>query len=291
MFMNFTAYNIYRTKNGKNYIIDLKSENVFNGLNGYPKIVEAGDSFAPLYVHRNKEFVLGTFVQSYNTVLTKFDDEKNTKSEVQLDDNEINDKTYFYINCEESRIYIQGKLYPKSLSKMLTIDRLRGILGEILHDDIAFVQAQIKYTIFEIDEIFSRSFVKRIAFKNLEGLEIPEGAVLHNPKKYLDDSLRETWNTYSKDNIDSMELKAKSGEKLSKNPLAKIGMILSKDNVYKRIFKSMDIMDDGEKIEIKPEGNEHKIIYISKSVQEDSYETYDRILKKTSKDYRGRFDE
>ena len=274
------------------HVLNLSSQILFEKLNQYPKIIENDESsYAPLYIHNYRQYVLGTLAQSYYKVLTKFDEKEDTKEEIELEDTTINDKTYFYLNCEESRIFIQGRRYPATLNKKLTIDRLQDIIGDCLGKSILFVQAKIKYTIDEIEEIFSSSYVKRIAFTNLEGLKLPEGAVLHNPKKYLDDAMIESYNTYSAPTLDTMELKAKNGEKLSKNPLAKIGMVLSKENRYKKVFKSMDIMDDGEKVEIKPDGNEHKVVYVPKNDQEDSYVTYDRILKKSSREYQGRFDE
>lgn len=289
--MKFTAHDIYRLNENNIFKFSIDPKMLFNRLNLYPRIDDKDSSFAPLYIHQYENCVLGTLVQSYKTVLTKFDESVDTKEEIELDDSEINDKTFFYIDCEDMRIYIQSKRYPSTLNKELTLARLQKIVGDSLEKDVAFIKAEIRYTIEEIDEIFTRSFVKRICFKNLEGLELPEGAELHNPRKDLDKSLTESWNVYSKNTVDSMELKAKDGEKLSKNPLAKLGMLLSLNNRYKQVFKSMDIIDDGEKLEIKPTGNEHKVIYVSKKTQEDSYETYDKILRKTNKSYRGRFDE
>lgn len=234
---------------------------------------------------------MGTLAQSYHTVLTKFEPDSSTKQEVELEDKDINDKTYFYISFEERRIYIQGKRYPTSLNKKMTRERIETILGDCLNSRVMFVQAKIDYTIEEIDEIFRSSFVKSISFRNLDGLKIPEGTVLHNPKKYLDESLIESYNVYSAPTLSSMDLKSKDGEQLSKNPLARIGMVLSSINKRKKIFKSMEVIDDGERTEIKPGGNEHKVIYIPKKDQDDSYETYDRIMKKVSKNYKGRFEE
>lgn len=289
--MKFTAHDIYKLNDNNIFKFRIDPEILFNRLNLYPRTDDEDSSFAPLYIHQYEYCVLGTLVQSYKTVLTKFDESMDTKEEIELKDSEINDKTFFYIDCRDMRIYIQSKRYPTTLNKELTLNRLQKIVGDSLEKEVTFIKAEIRYTIEEIDEIFTRSFVKRISFKNLEGLELPEGAELHNPRKDLDESLTESWNVYSKNTVDSMELKAKDGEKLSKNPLAKLGMLLSLSNRYKQVFKSMDIIDDGEKMEIKPTGNEHKVIYVSKKAQEDSYETYDKILKKTNKSYRGRFDE
>lgn len=289
--MKFTAHDIYRLIQEKVFKIEVRPELLFDKLNKYPRIDDEDLSYAPLYVHQYAECIFGTLVQSYKTTIAKFDEEKNTKEEVFIKDSEINDKTFFYINCADMRIYIQSKRYPSPLNQQLSMKRLQMIIGDCLDIDVTFIKAEIKYSIEEIEEIFSKSFVKRICFTNLEGLELPQGATLHNPRKDLDESLVESWNTYSKSTIDSMELKAKDGEKLSKNPLAKLGMLISVNNRYKKVFKSMDIMDDGEKVEIKPSGNEHKVIYLSKKTQEDSFETYDKILKRIYKNYNGRFNE
>lgn len=289
--MRFTAYDVYELKEDKLFRMKFDKDKIYSSLVKYPKIDEEESSFAPLYIDRYKEYVLGTLTQSYFTVLTKFDDKKNTKKEIELEDTVINDKTYFYINCDEGRIYIQGRRYPASLGKRLTIERLERIIGDCMQTRAVFEQSIIKYTIDEIDEIFNSSFVKRISFKGLEGLMLPKNATLHNPRKSLDEALIESYNVYSAPVLDTIELKAKNGEKLSKNPFAKIGMILSKENRSRKIFKSMDIMDDGERIEIKPDGNEHKIFYVPKKDQDDPYETYDRVLKKSSHEYKGRFEE
>ena len=213
------------------------------------------------------------------------------KEEVKLPDTDINDKTYFYINCNEKRIYIQGKRYPISLNKKMTVDRLEHVIGDCINLNLRFNQSKTRYTIEEIDDIFTHSIVKSISFRHLEGLKLPEDAVLHNPKKRLDEALIESYNTYSATVLDSLDLKSKDGEQLSKNPLAKIGMILSKRNKRVKVFKTMDIIDDGEKIEIKPDGNDHKVIYVPKKDQDDSYETYDRVMKKVSKTYKGRLNQ
>lgn len=289
--MRFTAYDIYEVKDDTLLSIKANSGLLFDNLNKYPKVVEDKESYAPLYIHNYKEYILGTLAQSYNTILTKFDDNENTKKEVELDDTSINDKTYFYVNCDEMRLYVQGKRYPTSLNLKFTMERLEKIIGECLEKKIIFIKAKIKYSIEEIEDIFTNSYVKRIAFTNLEGLTLPKGSTLHNPRKDLDEAMVESYNTYSAPVLDTIDLKAKDGQKLSKNPLAKIGMVLSKENRYAKVFKSMEIIEDGQKVDIKPDGNEHKIIYVPKKDLDDSYETYDRILKKSSRNYLGRLDE
>ena len=174
--MRFTAYDVYEVKKDSMHVLNLSSQILFEKLNQYPKIIENDESsYAPLYIHNYRQYVLGTLAQSYYKVLTKFDEKEDTKEEIELEDTTINDKTYFYLNCEESRIFIQGRRYPATLNKKLTIDRLQDIIGDCLGKSILFVQAKIKYTIDEIEEIFSSSYVKRIAFTNLEGLKLPEG--------------------------------------------------------------------------------------------------------------------
>ena len=286
--MRFTAYDIFEYSDSNLYKVEIDGEALYKALVNFPKIDGEEGSFAPLYIDKYKEYVLGTLTQSYNTVLTKFSDKENTKQEIELDDTTINDKTYFYVNLDEKRVYIQGRRYPTSLSKKYTLSRLEWIIGECLGKNIIFQQAIIKYSIDEIDEMFNNSFVKRISFKGLEGLQLPKDSILHNPRIDLDSALIESYNVYSAPVLDTLELKAKSGEKLSKNPLAKIGMILSKCNKSQKIFRSMDIMDDGERIEIKPDGNEHKLVYVPKKDQDNAYETYERILKKSGNKYDGR---
>ena len=53
----------------------------------------------------------------------------------------------------------------------------------------------------------------------------------------------------------------------------------------------MEIIEDGQTTQVKPGGNEHKVIYVPKKDLDDSYETYDRIMKKVSKNYNGRFED
>ncbi len=255
--MRFTAYDIHeRIEHKIKRINSGDKEKLLKALRKYPKKIIEDKSYAPIYIHEDEDYILGTLAQSYYTILTKFDPStKDTKDEVVLDDNEINDKTYFYLSCAESRIYIQGKRYPAALSKKVTVERIRSILEECLNCNLIFVPAKIDYTIEEIDEIFKSSFVKSISFRNLNGLIIPEGTSLHNPRKELDEALVESYNVYSAPTLSSMDLKAQSGEQLSKNPFAKIGMVLSKYNRQKDVFKNMEIIEDGQTTEIKSGGS------------------------------------
>ena len=122
--MRFTAYDVYEYDNNNWSRLDINGEEIYKALIQYPKVVEGKDSFAPLYIDKYREFVLGTLTQSYNTILTKFSEKENTKQEVTLEDTEINDKTYFFINLKENRIYLQGRKYPGLLNKKCTIERL-----------------------------------------------------------------------------------------------------------------------------------------------------------------------
>lgn len=285
--MRFKAYDICSLSDNSTEKVKISGD-LFEKLNLFPRVSEGSENYAPLYMHEFKELILGTLAQSHHTVLTAFD-ENSDKDEIAIDADKINDKTYFYINKLESRLYIQGKLYPTTLSAGLTRDRLNKILSDCLGKIIVLIPASIEYTISDIQEIFSTSYVKKIIFKNMLGLKIPKGTTLHNPRKDLDESLAESWNTYSSETVDYLELRSKDDEQLSKNPIAKIGMTLSNENKAVQVFQSMEIIESGERVLIKPKGNESKIIYISKKTQDDPQETYEKILKKYIKDFK-RFD-
>ena len=82
-----------------------------------------------------------------------------------------------------------------------------------------------------------------------------------------------------------MELRAKNGEDLHKNPFAKIGMTLSDQYQDREVFKYMEIIDGGEKIIVRKEGNNSKIVNIGKKEQDSSYVAYEKILKSSVKGY------
>ena len=289
--MRFTAYDIYEIVNNVQVTIKINKGKLLKALYKYPKIVIEDESYAPIHIHEAGAYILGTLAQSYQAVLTKFEPGYDTKDEIELDGKDINDKTYFYISCDDNRIFIQGKRYPTSLNKRITLERIKKILEDSLEVDLKLAQVKLKYTAEEISEIFKMSYVTKISFRNLDELEIPKGTVLHNPKRELDEALIESYNTYSAHQISSMDLKAKNGEQLSKNPFARIGIVLSSYYKKEKVFKSMEIIDDGERTEIKPDGNEHKVVYVPKKDQDDPYETYDRIMKKVTNNYGGRFKE
>lgn len=285
--MNFRAFNICYLK--EDYIKPYKireKEIFFAKINKIPKIEEGSNYFAPLYMHLNGNYILGTLVQSYYTVLTTF--EKTGKEEKLIDENMINDKVIFYIDIMDSLIYIQGKIFPNhTLSKGLTVDRLTKILSDCTGETIVLQPAKINYTVQEMAEIFSRSYVKKIIFQNLRGIELPKGSVLHNPRADLDEAVAESWNAYSKDVIDYMELRGNGNEKMNKNPLAKIGIKLATvgNPQGKDVIKEIDVYDDGQKLTLRPNGNDTKVISISKNIQDDSYSIYRKIIKREGYEY------
>lgn len=284
--MRFKVYKLFD-------LVEMKRINISDKDTFYKVLVESpkleddeeDDEYAIMYLQRYEEYILGTFVQSYQKVLTKFEENNNTKKEVRLSDSKINDKTLFYINCSESMIYIQSKRYPEYLTPGIMIDRLQRLFGKCLDKQVTFLQTEINNTLEQVEEIFHTSFVSRISFSNLCGLELPKDAVLHNPRKELDEALIESYNTYSKDKIDSMELRAKKGQQIGKNPFAKIGLFLAKEHPQVDVFKEMEVIESGEKVKVKLKGNDSKIINISKKRQESVAQTYDAILKSNVRGY------
>lgn len=242
--------------------------------------------FTPMYSTYKCEIVLSTLVQEYEIKLKKFN--KNQKKEQELPPDKNNDNTYFFINIEEEKIYIQNKRYPQesNLNVNKALDRLQLILVEALKDhqvSIQMIPITINYTVDDFENFFKNSIVKYIKASNLEGLEIPEGSVLHNPREDLDAALVESWNCYSKDTINVIEIKAKNDKKLNKNPFVKIAILLAKINKNTEILKKMEIIDDGYVEDIKPKGNSSKVIPISSAQQKDHIIVYDKILENTLK--------
>lgn len=293
--MRFRTYDIMGVNddNVAVQIPEINSGELFHRLNTLPKIEEGTEAYAVLYMTNYKEYILGTLTQSYTTVLTKFDEaDRDSKEEIELEDNTINDKVLFYINTLERRIYVQSKRYPaKNLSMNRTLDRLEAVLQECLDRIILIQPAQIDYTIEELDEIFTSSYVDKIVFKNFSGIEIPKDSIIHNPHAEWDKAAAESWNYYSKNDLNYMEFRSATGKRINKNPLVRIGMLLAKlcnnkSEEGEDVLQSMEVVDNGEKIVIKPKGNDSKVINISKRAQNDPYESYDRILKKNDKSYR-----
>ena len=283
--MRFKAYKMLRSDDNRTFRIS-DAEKLFRALDSSPKLEEEEDEYALMYLKKYEEYILGTMVQSYSKVLTKFVIDDDIKKEEELKDTKINDKTLFYINCTENILYIQSKKYPEYLTEGILRIRMEKTFSKCLGVTIIIVPTEINYTLEQVEKMFSDSYVKRIAFKNLCGLELPLNVELHNPRKDLDDALIESYNVYSKDKLDSMELKAKSGEKLGKNPFAKIGFELAKAHENIEVFKDMEIKEADENVKIRIKGNDSKIINISKKQQEHTYQAYDVILKSNIKDYK-----
>lgn len=290
--MNFRAFDICYLKDNTSVRYQISAEqDLFKNLNRIELIQEGTSAYAPIDMHEHDSFILGTLAQSYFTILTAF--EGDGKKEKELDDNNINDKTIFFINVEEARIYIQGKLYQSAtLNKALALSRITNILDNCLSKPVVLQKAQINYSDQDLIEVFNRGYVKKLIFKNIRGIELPLNSVLHNPRADLDRAVAESWNTYSKDILNYLELRADDDEKLNKNPIAKVGINLAQigNHEGKPIIKEISLFDGGEKVTLRPTGNDRKVIYVSKDILDDSFEVYDKILRKESKGYNGRFD-
>lgn len=285
--MRFRMYEIKVTQNGAiNRLSDLMKPNqMAEVLRKLPFLKDNNDEvlkYTAMYSTYKDSIVLSTLIQEYNIKLIKF--AQNIKEEQELPPDRTNENTYFFIDVKESKLYIQNKRYPvdSNLNSNKTLERLQVILFSILEEnsvDIQLLPITINYTIEDFENFFKESIVKYIKAANLEGLEIPEGSVLHNPREDLDGPLAESWNCYSKDTIDLIEIQAKKDKKLNKNPLAKIAMILAKNNKDKEIVKKMEIIDAGQITEIKPKGNSYKVIPINSSQQKDHTNVYDKIIE------------
>lgn len=285
--MRFKMYNLKITRGEEILnISDLVEANILTEkFIKLPLITDEDDDemkFTAMYSTFKSEIILSTLVQEYKIMLKKFDEKQ--KKEQELPPNKNNDDTYFFINILEDKLYVQNKRYPKDsgLNASRTLDRLQLILKESLKEhgiSIQLVPITINYSVDDFQNFFKETIVKYIKAANLEGLEIPEGAILHNPREDLDAAVAESWNCYSKDTIDVIEIKAKKDKKLNKNPLVKIAMLLAKNNKDKEVLKKMEIVDDGQIEEIKPKGNDHKVIPMSSSQQKDHIIVYDKILE------------
>ena len=282
--MRFKAYRIKAEENYQAVSLGT-SEELYSKLFNCPKLEDEDNEYAVMYLKKYEPFVLGTFVQAYNTVLTKFKDKSENKEEVKIEESEFNDKTLFYIDFNEKIIYIQSKRYPETLNPRLMKKRMEEIFSKCLNEKVILIETEISNTIEQIEHVFKTSTVKKIVFSNMKGLELPKGSELHNPRKDLDDALVESYNIYSKDTLDYMELRAKAGEDLHKNPFAKIGMTLSGEYQDREIFKYMEIVEGGENITVRKEGNDSKIVNIGKRDQDSSYGAYNKILKSNVKGY------
>jgi hypothetical protein len=256
----------------------------FKRLNTLPKMSDENQEFAFISVKESEGFVAGILAQSYGLVITRFKDEEGSKEEVEIDLDKANEKTLMYFDIAERTVSIQNKRYSAStLNPSVTVIRVEKLLSKVFKKVINLQPEKINYSMEEINDIFQSSFVSKVIYKNLKGLKIEEGTKLHNPRAELDDSLRETWNAYSSKDISRMDIYGEDGKNLNKDPLAKIGIHLAtvnnnigEDN--KPIINKITINDAGGSIEdIKPSGNEYRVIPISKYDQESQ----ERLLDKT----------
>ncbi len=282
--MRFKAYRVKSEEHYQTVSLGILNE-LYTSLVNCPKLEDEDNEYAVMYLKKYEPFILGTFVQAYNTVLTKFKDKSENKEEVKISESEFNDKTLFYIDFNEKIVYIQSKRYPETLNPRLMKKRMEEIFSKCLGEKVVLLETEINNTIEQIEHVFKTSTVKKIVFSNMKGLELPKGSELHNPRKDLDDALVESYNVYSKDTLDYMELRAKNGEDLHKNPFAKIGMTLSDEYQDREVFKYMEIIEGGEKITVRKEGNNSRIVNIGKKDQDSSYVAYEKILKSSVKGY------
>ena len=135
---------------------------------------DSQDEYAVMYLTKEHEYILGTLVQSYTKLLTKFDENYNDKKEVKLKDSKINDKTLFYINSIEGILYIQSKRFPEYLTEGVMRLRMQDILSKCFGYKVQILPTEINYSLEQVEEIFMTSSVKSIAFRNLNGLELPK---------------------------------------------------------------------------------------------------------------------
>lgn len=105
------------------------------------------------------------------------------------------------------------------------------------------------------------------------------GTKLHNPRIDLDEAAVESWNTYSRENVESIKIKAKKNKSIAKNPIANIGFKLAEQNKaeYEKIIKTVEIEEDGQKEQLKPKGNEYFIISMSDK-DKSTNEVLDKIM-------------
>ena len=256
--------------------------------------VDEGNIYKPMYVQRKYDLLLATLIQTYQPDLKTFSGE-DYDEEVGIVESRVNDRVLFYIDLLENIVYIQNKKYQSSVLKHArTVERIENIVSKSLNDcDIHLMPAKIDYSILEIENLFKESNVRELHFTNLAGMEVPEDAEIHNPMREWDNTVAKSWNRYSKNDLNSIDLKAADGKTLTKNPIARLCMILAKQGNPngKDIFKKMTINSNGEKEEIKLSGNENKVYNITKEKSEDSYEAYKCILKKNYPDYNSRADD
>jgi hypothetical protein len=270
-------------------------DKLFDSLNQLPLLRdEYKEEFAVIYLSKVDHFILGVLTQSYDISLTKFE---GSKAEVPINENRANDKTYFFIDTIKGQIYIQNRRYvPNNLAPRKTADRMDKILTLVFKKDldapIVLTPVKIEYTLEDFWYFYKNSHVTYLEVKNIQGIQLPEGSVLHNPREDLDEALVESWNEYSSKTVDSFELRAAKNAKINKNPLATLGLVLAEvgKNVKKPIVNLMKIIDTEGEEDIRPKNNNYKIINISNKIHKnDEYAVYDTILKNVHKEYKGRF--
>ena len=278
--MRFTRYKICKIRINSNEletIEKLNEEVEFKNLNTSEKMFDLIGAFAISQCIHEDNVIVGNLSQTYKINLIKFSD--NSKKEIPIDEDTANDnRTYFFISCEDASIYIQNRRYtPTELNPNLAIKRLEKLLDKnISHDKLETIVLQkenINYKIEELQEYFRNSFVKSVEFNNISNMKLAIGTKIHNPRIDLDAAAVESWNTYSSENVESIKIKAKKDRSIAKNPIANIGFKLAEQNKeeYRKIIKNVEIEEDGQKEQLKPTGNEYLIVNVSdkdKSINE-----------------------
>lgn len=284
--MRFTRYKICKIKINSNNIERIEridEELEFKNLDTSTKLSdEIGDYAIPFCIH-DQNLIVGNLSQTYNINLIKFSED--SKEEVPINEDRANDnKTYFFINCEEASIYIQNRRYtPNELTPNLAIKRIENLLNKNLTHDIletiVLQKESISYNIEQLQNFFRGSFVKAVEFSNVSDYELKIGTRLHNPRIDLDEAAVESWNTYSRENVESIKIKAKKNKSIAKNPIANIGFKLAEQNSleYEKIIKNVEIEEEGQKEQLKPRGNEYFIISMSDKGRTTT-EALDKIL-------------
>lgn len=284
--MRFTRYKICKVRVGSNNVETIGSINEdleFANLNKSGKISDEIGQFAVPYCIHDQGLIVGNFSQTYNINLIKFSED--SKEEIPIEEDKANDnKTYFFIKCDDASIYIQNRRYsPTELNPNLAFKRLEQLLNKNLTHDvletIVLQKENISYDIEQLQTFFRGSLVKSVEFTNISDFELETGTKLHNPRIDLDAAAVESWNTYSRENVESIKIKAKKNKSIAKNPIANIGFKLAEQNKaeYEKIIKTVEIEEDGQKEQLKPKGNEYFIISMSNK-DKSTNEVLDKIM-------------
>lgn len=282
--MRFTRYKICKIKVGSNDLesIGKLNEDVeFKNLNISGKMSDEIGEFAISKCVHDESIIVGNLSQTYAINLIKF--LNDSKKEVPINEREANDnRTYFFINCNDASIYIQNRRYsPEELNPNLALKRLEKILDKNISHDvlerIILQKEKINYKIEELEDYFRQSFVRSVEFKNISNMKLDNGTKLHNPRIDLDEAAVESWNTYSSESVESIKIKAKKDKSIAKNPIANIGFKLAEQNRenYEDIIKNVEIESGGQKEDLKPKGNEYLVINVT-----DSDKTVDIAIEK-----------